>query len=47
VGRVHWWILSQGARIVVQVPIVLKNALKDEISRIYHQYQNKVDEEWT
>jgi predicted DNA-binding transcriptional regulator YafY len=39
--QLHWWILSQGARMVVQAPVALNNALKDEISRMYHQYQNK------
>lgn len=38
--QLSWWILSQGAKIVVKAPEKLKTTIKNEINLMYQHYQN-------
>ncbi len=39
--QLHWWILSQGARIVVQEPASLRASIKSQIEQMSERYQSK------
>lgn len=37
--QLQWWILSQGARIVIQSPSELRQSIQQQVEQMYQNYQ--------